>query len=266
MPTESRQPILALITIAVIAFAAGYLLSPNASEMSKREVALSKDIPVTPSGKRTGAPNMWIGSATLRGSGDASSHAPASEHPESREFFARINVTKEDLERVAEMEKRRTQGEYILQNERPTTKKFLEHDFGEIVSQAAAQRATEYNQLFAQAEVAPEAAEQLKVHVAKIHRASLEAEVAIQQVLQARRDYNERLHSTMSEQNYKSYRQEEEAKPAIREYQELQVSRCSRIWQLIHSTNKLWWVLCRRHTLIQASPGMGRSTDCLNRS
>jgi hypothetical protein len=70
--------------------------------------------------------------------------------------------------------------------------------------------------------VSSDVSEQLKTHVAKIHRASLEAEVAMQQILQARRDYDQRLRSTLSEENYQQYRHHEEAKPALREYQEFQ--------------------------------------------
>ncbi|MCI0538227.1 MAG: hypothetical protein L0Z50_23720 [Verrucomicrobiales bacterium] len=221
MPTESHQPILALITVAAIAFAVGYFVSPNPSEAEKREAELAQRSTEKLTGKRS-ASSSRKGPVTIGRAGDPSSPVALSEHHESREFFAKINVTKEDLERVEQMEKRRAQGEYILQNERPTTRKFLDYDFGEIVAQATADNAGEYDQLFAQTGVAPESAEQLKAHLAKIHRASLEATVAIQQILQARQDYDERLRSTMNEENYQRYRQVEEAKPAHREYEEFQ--------------------------------------------
>jgi hypothetical protein len=222
MLNESRQPVLALICVAVIAFAVGYFVSRNSVEAKKRDSESVQGASATWRGKHSTAPKIGKRSASLSGTGGLNPPDITSEHPESRQFFEKIGVTREDLRRVEEMEKRRAQGEYILQNERPTTRKFLDHDFAQIVAQAAAEKAPEYDQLFAQMGVSPEVTEQLRTHVAKIHRASLEAEVAMQQILQARRDYDQRLRSTLSEENYQQYRHHEEAKPALREYQEFQ--------------------------------------------
>lgn len=223
MATESRQPVAALITVAVIGFSIGYFVAQNSREAPKREPEAVPRPALTRSGRRSGGPTFATGSADLRRNNEALSDGLGwVEDARSREFFSKIHVTRADLERVTEMEKQRAKGEYILQNERPTTKKFLDHDFGEIVSQAAAARAPEYDQLFAQLGVGPEVAEQLKTHLAKIHRASLEVNVAIQQIQQARYDYEQRVRSTMSEENYLAYRQVEESKPAHREYQKFQ--------------------------------------------
>jgi hypothetical protein len=222
IPSATRQPTLALLATAVIAFGVGYFVSRSSSEAEKHDAEVTQRLTGTVTGRRYEVLPSSKRASSNRPPGDPAALEITSEHPESREFFEKIAVTREDLRRVEEMEKRRAQGEYILQNERPTTRRFLDHDFGEIVAQAAADRATEYDQLFAETGVAPEAAEPLKTHLAKIHRASLEATVAIQQILQARHDYDERLRSTMSEENYQRYRQVEEAKPAQREYQELQ--------------------------------------------
>jgi len=223
MLTETRQPTFALITVAAIGFAVGYFVSRSSCETEKRTTELRQQPLVTLRGERSTAPSTAKGSASSRRTGDAGSPGWEWVRDErSREFFAKIYVTRGDIAEVTEMEKRRAHGEYILQNERPTTRKFLDYDFREIVSQASADAATEYDQLFAEMGVASDVAEQLKTHLAKIHRASLEATVAIQQILQAREDYDKRLRSTLSEEDYQYYRQKEESKPAIREYQDFQ--------------------------------------------
>lgn len=64
--------------------------------------------------------------------------------------------------------------------------------------------------------------EQLQGHMAKIHQASLEAEEAIAQVLDARSQYDQRVRVLLSEGDYTRYRQYEASKPAQRELENIQ--------------------------------------------
>jgi hypothetical protein len=110
-----------MIAVAVIAFALGYFVSDTTSKAEERETQRAERSTGMLTGKRDSMWNSGKGATTSRRDRDPSL-AVTSEHPESREFFAKIGVTREDLQRVEQMEKRRAQGEYILQNERPTTK------------------------------------------------------------------------------------------------------------------------------------------------
>src|SRR5437870_2618739 len=149
MPAEARHPTIALVAIAAIAFMVGYFCSRNSSQVAERVAVQDRDSSESASPKADKGSTFSKKTASTWRMGEAKGPVTTSEHPESRAFFEKIGVTKEDLQRVEEIEKRRAQGEYILQNERPTTKKFLDYDFGEIVTQAAAGRSAEYDQLFA---------------------------------------------------------------------------------------------------------------------
>jgi hypothetical protein len=130
-------------------------------------------------------------------------------------------ITPEDWDGTHALQQRRAEGEYILKFERPTTKKFLQHDFAQLAAETAQQYASNYDRVFAEMGIDPITADQLKIHASKIHRATLEVDVAIQQVLHARNDYDSRIRSSVSEEQYTRYRQYEESRPAVREYENL---------------------------------------------
>lgn len=223
MNKEPQQPLMAFSAVAAIAFAVGFFISDDSAIVAKLQAELAQR-PPPKHAAQTSAAGIWKGTASIRRSGSAGpagASDSAQEWPPN-ELFAKLKITKEDWDKTWEMNKRKDQGEYLLNNERPTTRKFLDWDFSEIVARKAEQRAAEYDRLFAELGVKPETAEQLKTHVAKIQRAALEAEVAIDQLLTARRDYDQRVRSTMGEESYQRYRQVEDAKPAVREYQRLQ--------------------------------------------
>ena len=90
-------------------------------------------------------------------------------------------------------------------------KRLLEYSFREIVSKAANERGSEYARVFQQAGLATEVSDRLQRHLAKIHLASLEAEVAIQQVLDARLKYDQQLNTVLDEEQYGRYRRYERA-------------------------------------------------------
>jgi len=141
----------------------------------------------------------------------------------SRSGFAeKLGVTPDDWAQTQELNRRERQGDYVLRFERPTTRKFLNHDFKELVSQMSQQNSAEYDRVFSGLGVTPIKAEQLKSHLGQIHRASLEAGVAAQQLVAARNDYDARIRQTLGEEGYVRYREYEDSKPAWREVGKLQ--------------------------------------------
>jgi hypothetical protein len=112
-------------------------------------------------------------------------------------------------------------GEFVLENERPVQRKFTECDIRQIVARAAGERCPEYAEVFARFGLTTEAGNRLQRHLAKIHLASLEAGVAVQQVLDARWRYDQQLKKLLHERDYRRYREYELMKPALHEYGEV---------------------------------------------
>jgi hypothetical protein len=135
--------------------------------------------------------------------------------------FSRWGVNAEDLRTTHLLDEQEHQGEFVLENERPLRRKFIEYDLRGTIARAAAERCSEYTQVFARFGIPSEDSGRLQRHLAKIHFASLEAEVAIQQVLDAQWRYDQRLRKLLDGKAYASYREYELMKPAVREYDEM---------------------------------------------
>lgn len=135
--------------------------------------------------------------------------------------YAKWGVTEKDWQQNRILVEQARRGEFILIYEKPVVKKLIAYDTREVAAKAALKRGAEYQQVFARFGLTSEISARLQRHLAKIHLASLEAEVAIQQVMDARLNYQEQLEKLLGEAAYHRYRQYELRKPAILEYEKL---------------------------------------------
>lgn len=103
----------------------------------------------------------------------------------------------------------RNLNEYVLLLERPTTQRLTAYDFEHLAAQQAQTRAAEDERMFAELGLTTADCEDLKLRLAKIYKASLQAGIAMQQLLIARKDYDIRLHELFPDQRYDRYREYE---------------------------------------------------------
>jgi hypothetical protein len=202
MSLKSRLGSLAIVALA--GFAVGYWscsTSARVRSLQAKVDELSKRVQI----EKT-QPDTWK-QASARSSGPRSK-------PE--------HLSPEELEEARAVSAREQDGEYMLQSERPGYTKHVQELIDKAVGRKLNQTAAEYQQVFSELGVNAEATAQLVTHISKIHKASRETEVSMQQLLLARNDFEERLHSLLPEDEYKRYKQYEESKPALREYENLQ--------------------------------------------
>jgi hypothetical protein len=130
------------------------------------------------------------------------------------ELFTKYGVSERDVNDTREIQRRQQAGEYMLSSESPIMQKFRQNDFRSIAADLLRTNAIRYDQVFGKMGIDPKTSGELQLHLDKIARASLEAEVAEGQLLQARTDYDDRLRGLVSEIDYANYREEERLKPA----------------------------------------------------
>lgn len=163
-----------------------------------------------------------IPSSTTEGgsSTDQWRHARIS-HPNSaaggEKFFQQLGVTIEEWNATREINAREQEGEYILLLERPTTLRLISHDFKEITSVRSRLRSKADNEIFRDLGLTLDQIGKIRTHLSKIHTASLQAGIAIQQLLRSRYDFDERIKQLLSEHDYHRYREYERSKSAIDE-------------------------------------------------
>ena len=138
------------------------------------------------------------------------------------ELFSKANITEDDKRITREMAERRDRGEFILKNEPPLFRKLQEYDFGAIVSETGKLNAPGYDKLFHELGVTSEVSSNLQTHLEKIHLASLQAESAIAQVMDARFHYDQRVQSSLNEEQYQRYRETEQMRPAYQDVESIQ--------------------------------------------
>ena len=206
---DSRIPV--WFAIALTGFIGGYFVFDNSSEVRGLRVRLSR------AESRFEAPQRTRSHAPAGRSWSANSHKGQPGPPTAGTNTSSWQITEEDLKLALEMNERAKKGEYILQFERPTDRKFTDSAVKDMVSRMASNNAPELRAVFAQVGISPEKSQQLETHYKKIMLASVDAEMGIQQVLTARWDYDRRMRSLLSDEGYVRYRQYEELKPAIRE-------------------------------------------------
>jgi hypothetical protein len=153
--------------------------------------------------------------------------SPLRSAPGKREAVTQTNpgpneVTEQDIELSLKMNERSSNGEYILSFERPTDRKFMQASVDDLVARMSSNNAPAINQLFSNLGLPKDTGERFRFHQTKIQQASLQAEMAIQQLLEARKDYDERIRATLSEEQYARYLDFETSRSAEREYKELE--------------------------------------------
>lgn len=150
----------------------------------------------------------------------ASAWSPSSSNPPENTNLAHLRP--QDLEIAIGMNERSRNGEFILEMERPTDRKATESAIGDLVLRMSSNNAPALERIFSKLALPQEFSDQLKAHQAKIQKASLEAEMAVQQLLIARHEYDKRIRSVLDDTQYAEYREFEQRRPAAREYESLQ--------------------------------------------
>ncbi len=121
-----------------------------------------------------------------------------------------------ELERA--MRERSKTGEYHLMNEYPFNRNFRDKAAKSLAATIGSNRAPELGQLFSSFGLDPEVSQQLQDHRKKINEAVVQAEGGTLQLLKARKDYDDRVRSLLSEEDYAKYYQYEASRPAQSEY------------------------------------------------
>jgi len=204
-----RREAIRLMICGAIAFIAGYIVSTRFQTTVPQEIALAQPVAVESVARKDDFKPLDLAP-------QASNPAPGPVASRTG-LIAKLGVTAEDLRITGELNRRAKEGEYVLMLQRPTTRKFLQHDFKEIVAGTAKEYSAEYDRLFSEVKVQPFDSDQLKHHLGQIHQASLEATVAMQQLIRARQDYDTRMRTTLTEEQYGRYRELERERPALNE-------------------------------------------------
>jgi hypothetical protein len=182
-----------LVVAAAFGFLLGYLIFDDSAELQSLRTEIEHAKRLARAGESERRPPRLPIAQRLAPDESASSRSVP-------KGLAQFGVTPEEWESAIELARRAAEGEYILKWERASSKKILDGTLSQIVSEAEPKRAAEYDPLFEELGLVPAVADQLKTHVAKIHRASLEVEGAIQQVLAARQAYDQRLHTLLDDE------------------------------------------------------------------
>ncbi|MCF7763565.1 MAG: hypothetical protein K9N62_07810 [Verrucomicrobia bacterium] len=130
-------------------------------------------------------------------------------------------MSQADLDRTFELNRRSKEGEYILGYERPTDQLLRRWGISNYVANVTSTNAV-YGEVFERLGLSEKSSKQFQKHLGKIISASMEADTAIQQLLSARKAYDNRLQSELGPEEYRVYREFEESKRAGAEVQRLQ--------------------------------------------
>lgn len=206
--TKPRLKYTLLAAMSLLGYLAGYF-SADKSPGSQVGDGPSEQLQTHPDDRRMKNPEGRI-------------HFTRNHNIEQNPLLLRLNITPSEWNETMALNKRGEAGEYILRYERPTTQKFLKHDVQQITAHAAAEQFDAKNQLFAKLGIPTDISDQLMTHAMKIHKASLEAELATQQLMKARLDYDQRVRSALDPGKYDAYRQYEASQAANREFRKVQ--------------------------------------------
>ncbi len=195
--------------LVVLGVATGYVLFDRPAEVQKLRPQAAGSEVVAISGPESG-PRLDIGS-------------PAAAPPDPRHNPAWI-ITEQDLRIAQEMNERRTRGEYILDFERPTDRKFRFSCIDDLVERMSSNNAPKVDLILRHLGVGDDVRGHLEAHQKKIQKASLEFEMALEQLLEARLEYDNRARAAMNSTQYARYRAYEDSLPALREYDKIERS------------------------------------------
>jgi hypothetical protein len=139
-----------------------------------------------------------------------------------KELFEKLKASPGDIEMTRDLQRRRSAGEFILRNELPLMRRSQEWNFAAIAAKALTNNAARYNELISQLGINPDLSRDLQIHLSRIHRASLEAQSAIIQLLDARLRYDQRMRVVLGAEKYSRYREIEKLRPAEEDVQNIQ--------------------------------------------
>jgi hypothetical protein len=130
-------------------------------------------------------------------------------------------VTDEDKGLLDQLEERRTRGEYVNELEDPIRRRSMKESITKGAEMLAPANRTNLAPLFAQFGMDPDKTELLLQHVSKINEAAIEVGQTIQQLEKARSDYDKKIRSLLSPDDYNQYKQHEAAGAAREEFEKL---------------------------------------------
>jgi len=218
MRTAGVVKVIGLISLGVVA---GYLFFDRSAELQQLKAQISQLESTAKSGSES---IEQPDSRPLR------PHAPAvpssAEIPANSENAPHISsiapITEEDLKVACELNERSRGGEYILAFERPTDRKFRAACIDDLVERMSSNSAPKLDVILDRLAVRDDAKRQLEFHQKKIQKASLEAEMALEQLSEARLEYDQRARATMDDTQYGKYRDYEGSQSAVREYNKIE--------------------------------------------
>lgn len=213
---KSKNPLL-LAIVALIAFEAGFFIGTSPKNGKDKE-ANYKNCALANISRDSGSvipepmPN-------IQGVGEGNGIKYAFTQKQLRQV---LKATQEDIEMTQELQKREAAGEFILRNERPLMRKSQEWNFSAIASRTLTNNSVEYTELFSKFGVNEKDNQALQIHLGRIHRASLEAESANLQLLEAQYNFDQRVRNLLKDKYYAAYREFEEMKFARNEVNKIQ--------------------------------------------
>lgn len=128
-----------------------------------------------------------------------------------------MGVTDDDLRKTSELNDLMERGQYILQFERPLSRKALHATINELASEIAQDRIPATTTWLESKGMDDTLVKHASNHLHSIYKASLEAEGALQQLLSARNAYDARMRQWLTPDQYADYRHFEANEPARRE-------------------------------------------------
>lgn len=133
-----------------------------------------------------------------------------------------IEVTAADLAQEEKLNREFLEhGEYHMNMEGPVARKHLAKDLDAHVESGRPLVAAEYGDVFSRLGVDSGSSQKLQKHLVKIMRSEAEANTFVSVSKQARLDYDRRVRSVLSEEQYGRYRQYEDSKIALRTTEEV---------------------------------------------
>jgi hypothetical protein len=204
-----RRQILSLISAASVGLALGHVLfddSAKLGDLQRQLTALSTRGRIHDQGHPRSVP------AT---SGSVNRSIATVQQPP-------LDLSPVETAQALDLNARKEAGEYVLASEHPFSRRASQQLIERAVSQARPAVLSEYQRAFSELGMDEKTGSHLALHAAKIQQASVEAEIAIAQLQQARGTYEQRLNSVLSEDDMKRYRKYEDSKPSVREFEALQ--------------------------------------------
>lgn len=119
------------------------------------------------------------------------------------------------------LEERRSKGEYVNELEDPIRQQTMKESIARGVEMLAPKNRANLAPLFARFGLADATGELLLQHVGKINEAAMEVGAMIQQLEKSRVDYDAKVRSLLSPQDYELYRQHESLDAARREFEKI---------------------------------------------